>query len=285
MSLTTLAAVKTDLGIVGSSEDARLTSILRGVCWIVRSQCPSYCFGGVISAISIAAAAVVTAIGHGLNTGDKIVIANSNCTPTIDGERTVTVLTADTFSVPVTTTVAGTAGNYGLKLTEFYAGNDAAELLLRQRPVQSIEAIYEDQLAAYGFAGGAFASNTALAEGTDYALICEQSGLSLSGIVLRIGGLWPGASEQLRGIIAQGRTKAAGNIKVVATYGFPVVPFDVVSAVHQIVAEQRRSLDTGGPLQSESFDYYSYSRMSSAEQSKVIGSAKAILAQYNPLIF
>lgn len=285
MSLTTLAALKIDLGISGTAEDARLTSILRAVCYIVRSQCPNYVFGGVISAISKTNPGVVTSIGHGLNTGDTIVISNSDSNPTIDGERVVTVLSADTFSVPVNVaTTAGTTGNYVPKLTEYYAGCDAQELLLRQRPVQSIASIYEDAGASYGQASGAFAASSLLTAGTDYALIQEQSGLSLSGIVLRLGGTWPGATEALRNILAQGRTKAAGNIKVTATYGSPIVPYDVVNAVHQICAEQRRNLGSG-PLSAESDDYYSYTRMSAAEQSAMIGSAKAILAQYSPLIF
>lgn len=286
MSLTTLAALKIDLGISGIAEDVRLTSILRGVCHIVRSQCPNYVFGIVISAISKANPASITAIGHGLSTGDVVVISGSDSSPTVDGERVVTVTGPDTFTVPVdVSTTAGTTGFCALKLTEFYAGADAPELLLRQRPVQDITSIYEDAGAAYGQASGAFADSTLLTAGTDYALIQEQSGLSLSGIVLRLSGLWPGASEQLRGILSQGRTNAAGNIKVIATYGFPSIPYDVVNAVHQICAEQRRSLDTGGPLQSETEDYYSYTRMSAAEQSSIIGSAKSILASYMPLVF
>src|SRR5262245_19869135 len=130
MSLTTLTALKVDLGISGASEDARLTSILRGVCHIVRNHCAGWCFGGVISATSVANPTVVTAIGHGLSTGETIIVSGSNSTPTIDGERIITVTGPDTFTVPVNVTIAGTAGNYALKLTEFYAGADAPELLL-----------------------------------------------------------------------------------------------------------------------------------------------------------
>ena len=56
------------------------------------------------------AGTVVKELPHGLSTGHKVVITNSNSTPTINGTRTVTVLTSSTFSVPVNVTTAGTAG-------------------------------------------------------------------------------------------------------------------------------------------------------------------------------
>lgn len=65
-----------------------------------------------ISNISVAAAAVVTtSAAHGYVTGDSVVISGTNSTPVIDGTRLVTRLSATTFSVPVTTTVSGSAGS------------------------------------------------------------------------------------------------------------------------------------------------------------------------------
>ena len=49
-------------------------------------------------------------IGHGLVTGDTVTIAGSGSTPTIDGTRTVTVLSTTVFTVPVAVTIAGTGG-------------------------------------------------------------------------------------------------------------------------------------------------------------------------------
>lgn len=63
-----------------------------------------------ISSVSAANPAVVTTSRvHGRATGDKVYIYDSDSTPSIDGERTVTVLTTKTFSVPVNVTAAGTA--------------------------------------------------------------------------------------------------------------------------------------------------------------------------------
>lgn len=63
-----------------------------------------------LTAISVDTAAEVTLVNHGFPNGATVVIAGTNSTPTIDGSRVVTVIDNDTFSVPVTTSVAGTQG-------------------------------------------------------------------------------------------------------------------------------------------------------------------------------
>jgi hypothetical protein len=64
-----------------------------------------------ISANTLANPTVVTTtLAHGLQTGDTVTITGSNSTPTINGVRTVTVLSATTFSIPVNVTTAGSAG-------------------------------------------------------------------------------------------------------------------------------------------------------------------------------
>ncbi len=65
-----------------------------------------------ITNISVAVSAeVTTGAAHRKTTGDKVFISGSDSTPSIDGERTITVTSATTFTVAVTTTVAGTKGN------------------------------------------------------------------------------------------------------------------------------------------------------------------------------
>lgn len=67
---------------------------------------------------------IVTSIAHGLTSGDSITIYDSNSTPSIDGERIVTVLSADTFSIPVNVTVAGTTGNWIMTMSVISSNND-----------------------------------------------------------------------------------------------------------------------------------------------------------------
>ena len=45
---------------------------------------------------------------HNMKTGDKIIISESNSTPSVDGIHTVTVINATTFSIPINVTTAGT---------------------------------------------------------------------------------------------------------------------------------------------------------------------------------
>ncbi len=56
---------------------------------------------------------VTTPVPHGLTTGDIILIAGViTSNPTINGSRTVTVISTTTFSVPVNVTTAGTGGTF-----------------------------------------------------------------------------------------------------------------------------------------------------------------------------
>jgi hypothetical protein len=77
-----------------------------------------------ISGNTVANPTVVTSIAHGLTSGDTIYFVNSNSTPTLNGARVVTVATADTFTVPVNVTVAGTTGEW-LSASEYQIVTDA----------------------------------------------------------------------------------------------------------------------------------------------------------------
>lgn len=77
-----------------------------------------------ITANSLANPTVVTSTAHGLTTGDSITIYNSNSTPSIDGSHTVTVINANSFSVPVNVTVAGTSGYWIKTISVVTSNND-----------------------------------------------------------------------------------------------------------------------------------------------------------------
>ncbi len=70
---------------------------------------------GTITNISVAASTVVTSTAHGLTSG-KVIITGSDSTPSIDGTHTVNVIDANSFSVPVVVTVAGTSGSWAKAL-------------------------------------------------------------------------------------------------------------------------------------------------------------------------
>jgi len=65
-----------------------------------------------IMAVSVASPTKITTnVPHHLVTGQKVLLANSNSTPAVDGERAVTVTSATEFTVAVNVTVAGMTGN------------------------------------------------------------------------------------------------------------------------------------------------------------------------------
>ena len=68
---------------------------------------------GIVSAISILG--VITSVAHGLASGDTIILSGTDCIPSIDGTRTITVLDSDTFTYTgISVSVAGTTGTFNL---------------------------------------------------------------------------------------------------------------------------------------------------------------------------
>lgn len=54
-----------------------------------------------VSAVSVANPSVLTSTAHGFATGETVILAGFSTTPDINGERVVTVINANSFSVPV----------------------------------------------------------------------------------------------------------------------------------------------------------------------------------------
>lgn len=67
---------------------------------------------GTITAISADTQAIITSVAHGLSEGAKVLITSSDSTPVVDGIYEISVINSNSFSVPVTTTVAGTTGSW-----------------------------------------------------------------------------------------------------------------------------------------------------------------------------
>ena len=61
---------------------------------------------------TVANPTVITSPNHGLASTDMVYITGSNCSPTIDGLREVTVINDNTFSVAVNVTTAGNSGEW-----------------------------------------------------------------------------------------------------------------------------------------------------------------------------
>ena len=280
MSLSTLTRTKTHLGISGTTEDTLLAQLIGNCSDAIRTYTKKW-LGAFVISNTVANPTVLTCYGHGLQTGDSITISGSNCSPTIDGARTVTWLSADTFSVAVNVTTAGTAGYFSKTFTEFYSGNGTRYLHLRQSPVQSVTSVYEDQAAYYGEASGSFAAASLLTAGTDYALRRDNANAtekSLSGIIERIGTNWTMPTGGHNGLLTAIAERPIGNIKVTYVAGYAPLPVRFQMACEQYVAIMRRIRTTGAALTSEQYDYYNYTLSATADQANELGSVRQLLS-------
>jgi hypothetical protein len=105
---------------------------------------------GSVSSISAASNALVTtSAAHGMQSGDKVVLAGTNSIPQLVGEYTVTVASPTTFTIPVTTTVAGTAaGTWASGIQRKYpvpTENNQPDYLQQQEFFDEIVATLNDE--------------------------------------------------------------------------------------------------------------------------------------------
>ncbi len=143
--------------------------------------------------------------------------------------------------------------------TEYYKGNGTRALVLRERPVQSITSIHVDNDGYFGFGSSPFATADLLTAGTDYALDYVSSGeYSKSGIVYRVGTVWPSVSVDV-GLLSPQQAKALGNIKVVYVAGFATVPKVYQEMATKYTCWKFKTDGSAGLLSSESISDTSYS--------------------------
>ena len=72
----------------------------------------------LIAAISASNPTIVNSVGHDLITGQNVLILGSDSSPVIDGERIITRIDNDNFSVPVNVLVAGIAGTIATEASD-----------------------------------------------------------------------------------------------------------------------------------------------------------------------
>lgn len=171
--------------------------------------------------------------------------------------------------------------------TEYYDGNGLTKLVLRNIPVVSITSIYEDRNGGYyGDAVSAFPTSSLLTAGVDYVL--QRDGKSpevgKSGMVIRIGSVWPALSERIYGLLAGDSVNGIGNVKITYIAGYASVPSDISLAVYQFIGELLGTAKTGGALQRERLDYYSYDRGTIDMSTFGMSGAAKLLAPYRDVV-
>lgn len=182
------------------------------------------------------------------------------------------------------TTYPGAATN-GKGDSGYYSGDGTRFLIARQVPVQSITSIYEDPSGRFGEnPDGSFAAATLLVEGTDYVLHTDgclpgsSTVCSYTGIIERIGGVWPGLWVRTVGEIVPHHRSHRGNIKIAYVGGYDTVPADIEAAANQLVAWMRTTAERGMAVASENLGAYSYTLAS--QGLKQIGGIEDILNRY-----
>lgn len=83
--------------------------------------------GGTISAITFnsTTSTLITSVGHQLISGQTVTISGSNSNPIVDGSFLVTVLSPDTFTIPVQIATPGTSGTFTCPNQFFIAATGA----------------------------------------------------------------------------------------------------------------------------------------------------------------
>lgn len=166
---------------------------------------------------------------------------------------------------------------------EYHNGNGTRRLALRQRPVTAVSSVKVDEGGAFGKADGSFGSATALTEGVDWCLDCEEGGsTSSSGVLFRIGSVWPlRAFVPSRGFLANDASVSPGCIRVAYTAGYAPIPADISLAARLLAARMRRESEFGGySLYSERLGDYSYRLGKVDNHDPEIGTIRSILARY-----
>jgi hypothetical protein len=165
--------------------------------------------------------------------------------------------------------------------TEFYQGTGTNQLVLRRRPVTAVASVYVDDSAYFGFASGAFGSSTLLTSGEDFALDITADSFSRSGILYRIGSVWPALRIRNGSELIGGEVPGLGNIKVTYTAGYSSTPDDLKLAGILLARVIMLSSSNGGQMvASESLEYYSYSLKGNADAANDMHSVQAIVNGY-----
>lgn len=167
--------------------------------------------------------------------------------------------------------------------TEYYSGDNSAFLMLRQYPVNSITAIYDDRGGYFGDASGAFAAATLLVSGVDYCLMDGLYGKGGQGIVRRINDIWYGRPTKSVGTVEYLPPHPSGNIKVQYNAGYSKIPPAIQMGVNMLVAQLSLQAAAGGGASSMTYEDASVTYLTPDVASKAWGSIASTFAQYKSI--
>lgn len=168
--------------------------------------------------------------------------------------------------------------------TEYLTGNDKQRICLRQTPVLSITNLWVNDSGYFGMnANSPFDASTLLTQGQHYVLDIDQpDGSSKSGIVFRIGSIWPIIARLVAtNLLAPFQGPCLGNIKVEYIAGYAIIPNDLQFAVALTAKFMQRTINYGGMmLESERLGDYAYGLLTNPAFMQQAGSILNILGRY-----
>lgn len=168
--------------------------------------------------------------------------------------------------------------------TEYYAGNSQRAIILRNRPVLSVQFVFEDFQAYYGYNPTSFGPTTLLMPGVHYTLDLDTgTSESKSGLLIRIGGVWMEAGRvYYPGKLASEIGPTYGNLKITYMAGFNIIPMDIQYAVCLLVSFMKRNVEVGSVLQSEKLGDYEYQIFDPRQKTNdpLLSSVDQILTRY-----
>lgn len=166
--------------------------------------------------------------------------------------------------------------------THYFNGTNTQRLVLRQTPVTAVSSVHVDVQGYFGTGTDPFNSLTALTSGRDYVLDVDGTTTSKSGILFRIGAVWPMLNRVVPvAHLAADIGPAWGNIKVVYTAGYATVPLDLQMATTTVAVQLRNIVRLGGDkVQKETIGDYSYTLYERMNSGPELGSVRTTLARY-----
>lgn len=243
--------------------------------------------GGVSLPTGIVNVASTVGFHPGFNLGPTATLAPDLVLPSIAVQVGTTTFTQVFYTGTTATSFTGCTGGTGTMNTGGAVNS----------PV-----VFYDPQAYWGQAPQAFAADTQIVMGTNFAVLTDGGGgyaggfvsgksagrKSARGLLRRIGGSGQGFvgfypenywSGKLGARKLPTWPNGQGNIKVCYTAGYAAydVPLAIVNACTQLAAYLVRTVPTGAPLQSESLGAYSYSVMTQQTDVPEIGSIVGML--------
>jgi hypothetical protein len=155
--------------------------------------------------------------------------------------------------------------------------------------------VWVDVAGYYGDGTSPWPVQTRLALGKEYSLLRDAAdGSSRSGVLRRLLGgptgygfgawpwSWPLVDRRgtLTARLAPSWPAGYGNVRVAYTAGYAEVPEDIKMACNLLMASVNRMRRLGAPLQSESYEGYSYSLFMQLKAGTELGEARQVLSRY-----